>query len=164
MAVHGAGRLQLFHGPQHGRVRRDRITLCESEMSHGEVLRCSRGGVALCLSSQGRRNGEALVRFVDEQHRNMALWRHKHHIGQRYIEVYRASGKDFFNVAGGMTISTTFASAPFYSFLSRAAGRRRDEQSRTNSRVSEWDACFIMKAEMDLIQIVKLYTHDLKYK
>ena len=46
-----------------------------------------RGGVALCLSPQGRRNGEALVRFISQEHRDMALKRHKHHIGSRYIEV-----------------------------------------------------------------------------
>lgn len=61
----------------------------------------SRGGVALCLSPQGRRNGEALIRFVSQEHRDMALKRHKHHIGNRYIEVYRATGEDFINVAGG---------------------------------------------------------------
>ena len=61
----------------------------------------NRGGVALCLSPQGRRNGEALVRFVNQEHRDMALKRHKHHIGQRYIEVYRANGEDFVDVAGG---------------------------------------------------------------
>lgn len=60
-----------------------------------------RGGVALCLSPQGRRNGEALIRFVSQEHRDMALKRHKHHIGNRYIEVYRATGEDFINVAGG---------------------------------------------------------------
>ncbi|GLH04139.1 RNA-binding protein fusilli [Gryllus bimaculatus] len=49
------------------------------------------GGVALCLSPQGRRNGEALVRFVNQEHRDMALKRHKHHIGNRYIEVYKAN-------------------------------------------------------------------------
>ncbi|XP_023221970.1 RNA-binding protein fusilli-like isoform X1 [Centruroides sculpturatus] len=64
-------------------------------------LNIVRGGVALCLSPQGRRNGEALVRFVNQEHRDMALKRHKHHIGQRYIEVYRATGEDFVNVAGG---------------------------------------------------------------
>ncbi|CAL1286236.1 unnamed protein product [Larinioides sclopetarius] len=64
-------------------------------------LNIVRGGVALCLSPQGRRNGEALVRFESQEHRDMALKRHKHHIGQRYIEVYRASGEDFVNVAGG---------------------------------------------------------------
>lgn len=64
-----------------------------------------RGGVALCLSSQGRRNGEALVRFVSVEHRDLALRRHKHHIGQRYIEVYKASGRDFLNIAGGRVIS-----------------------------------------------------------
>ena len=61
-----------------------------------------RGGVALCLSSLGRRNGEAFVRFESEEHRNFALKRNKHHIGLRYIEVYRASGKDFLDIAGGM--------------------------------------------------------------
>lgn len=61
----------------------------------------NRGGVALCLSPQGRRNGEALVRLENEQNRDLALKRHKHHIGQRYIEVYKATGKDFVNVAGG---------------------------------------------------------------
>ena len=64
-------------------------------------MNSSRGGVALCLSQQGRRNGEALVRFVSSEHRDMALKRHKHHIGQRYIEVYKASGEDFIDVAGG---------------------------------------------------------------
>ena len=56
----------------------------------------------MCLSPQGRRNGEALIRFDDEVNRDLALKRHKHHIGQRYIEVYKATGKDFVNVAGGM--------------------------------------------------------------
>ena len=58
-------------------------------------------GVALCLSPQGRRNGEALVLFENVSHRDMALRRHKHHIGNRYIEVYKATGEDFINVAGG---------------------------------------------------------------
>lgn len=60
-----------------------------------------RGGVALCLSAHGRRNGEAVVRFVNQEHRDMAMKRHKHHIGTRYIEVYKANGEDFINVAGG---------------------------------------------------------------
>lgn len=47
----------------------------------------SRGGAALCLNAQGRRNGEALVRFISEEHRDLALQRHKHHMGNRYIEV-----------------------------------------------------------------------------
>lgn len=68
----------------------------------------------MCLSPQGRRNGEALVRFVSQEHRDMALKRHKHHIGQRYIEVYRATGEDFINVAGG-------ASNEAQAFLSKGA-------------------------------------------
>lgn len=44
----------------------------------------------------------------------MALKRHKHHIGARYIEVYRASGEDFLSVAGG-------ASNEAQAFLSRGA-------------------------------------------
>ncbi|CAH0760283.1 unnamed protein product [Diatraea saccharalis] len=77
-------------------------------------LNVAKGGVALCLSPQGRRNGEALVRFVSQEHRDMALKRHKHHIGQRYIEVYRASGDDFLSVAGGATCEAA-------AFLSRGA-------------------------------------------
>lgn len=55
----------------------------------------------MCLSQQGRRNGEALIRFDSKESRDLALKKHKHHLGNRYIEVYRASGKDFLNVAGG---------------------------------------------------------------
>ncbi len=75
---------------------------------HNFVFYYHRGGVALCLSSQGRRNGEALVRFVTAEHRELALRRHKHHIGQRYIEVYKASGRDFLNVAGGKYLFNFF--------------------------------------------------------
>ena len=71
-----------------------------------------RGGVALCLSAQGRRNGEALVLFENAVHREMALKRHKHHIGNRYIEVYKATGEDFINVAGGEFSS----SSSFFAF------------------------------------------------
>lgn len=60
-----------------------------------------RGGVALCLSRQGRRNGEALIQFETREQRNLALGRHKHFMGQRYIEIYRASGEDFLSVAAG---------------------------------------------------------------
>lgn len=70
--------------------------------------------MALCLSSLGRRNGEALIRFVSQEHRDIALKRHKHHIGPRYIEVYRATGEDFLSVAGG-------SSCEALAFLSRGA-------------------------------------------
>ncbi|XP_057593199.1 epithelial splicing regulatory protein 1 isoform X9 [Hippopotamus amphibius kiboko] len=64
-------------------------------------LNIAKGGAALCLNAQGRRNGEALVRFVSEEHRDLALQRHKHHMGTRYIEVYKATGDDFLKIAGG---------------------------------------------------------------
>ncbi|XP_029447573.1 epithelial splicing regulatory protein 1 isoform X2 [Rhinatrema bivittatum] len=64
-------------------------------------LNIAKGGAALCLNAQGRRNGEALVRFVSEEHRDLALQRHKHHMGNRYIEVYKATGDDFLKIAGG---------------------------------------------------------------
>lgn len=56
----------------------------------------SRGGVALCLNAQGRRNGEALVRFVNSEQRDLALERHKHHMGSRYIEVRSSNLKQIF--------------------------------------------------------------------
>ncbi|XP_030621663.1 epithelial splicing regulatory protein 2 isoform X2 [Chanos chanos] len=64
-------------------------------------LNIAKGGVALCLNAQGRRNGEALVRFINSEHRDMALERHKHHMGSRYIEVYKATGEEFLKIAGG---------------------------------------------------------------
>ncbi|NXK85952.1 ESRP1 protein, partial [Formicarius rufipectus] len=64
-------------------------------------LNIAKGGAALCLNAQGRRNGEALVRFVSEEHRDLALQRHRHHMGNRYIEVYKATGEDFLKIAGG---------------------------------------------------------------
>lgn len=39
--------------------------------------------------------------FESLAHRDMALRRHKHHIGNRYIEVYKATGEDFISIAGG---------------------------------------------------------------
>lgn len=66
----------------------------------------------MCLSSAGRRNGEALVRFVNQAHRDMALKRHKHHMGQRYIEVYKSTGEEFVFVAGG-------SSTEAHNFLTR---------------------------------------------
>ncbi|XP_039867917.1 epithelial splicing regulatory protein 2 isoform X2 [Simochromis diagramma] len=64
-------------------------------------LNIAKGGVALCLNAQGRRNGEALVRFINSEHRDLALERHKHHMGSRYIEVYKATGEEFVKIAGG---------------------------------------------------------------
>lgn len=62
-------------------------------------LNIQRGGVALVLNPQGRRNGEALVQFCNPEHRSLALLRHKHHMANRYIEVYRAKEDEFFKVA-----------------------------------------------------------------
>uniref|UniRef100_H2YDR1 RRM domain-containing protein n=1 Tax=Ciona savignyi TaxID=51511 RepID=H2YDR1_CIOSA len=64
-------------------------------------LNIPRGGAALVLNPQGRRNGEALVRFENSQQRDLALLRHKHHMGNRYIEVYRATSDEFLKVAAG---------------------------------------------------------------
>ncbi|KAM9409194.1 epithelial splicing regulatory protein 2 isoform 3-T3 [Pholidichthys leucotaenia] len=66
-------------------------------------LNIAKGGVALCLNAQGRRNGEALVHFINSEHRDLALERHKHHMGSRYIEVYKATGEEFLKIAGGMS-------------------------------------------------------------
>lgn len=51
---------------------------------------------------------------MSQEHRDIALKRHKHHIGPRYIEVYRATGEDFLSVAGG-------SSCEALAFLSRGA-------------------------------------------
>uniref|UniRef100_A0A8B9RCH1 Epithelial splicing regulatory protein 2 n=1 Tax=Astyanax mexicanus TaxID=7994 RepID=A0A8B9RCH1_ASTMX len=64
-------------------------------------LNIAKGGVALCLNAQGRRNGEALVRFINSEHRDMALERHKHHMGSRYIEVSLMTDCCFFLFSSG---------------------------------------------------------------
>ena len=69
----------------------------------------------MCLSNQGRRNGEALILFENSAHRDMAIKRHKHHIGNRYIEVYKSTGEDFISVAGGSFFTCVgFLHAPAY--------------------------------------------------
>ncbi|KAG7237845.1 hypothetical protein INR49_031739 [Caranx melampygus] len=59
--------------------------------------------LVLCMLAEpyGQRNGEALVRFINSEHRDLALERHKHHMGSRYIEVYKATGEEFLKIAGG---------------------------------------------------------------
>lgn len=59
------------------------------------------GGIIILLTSATRRSGEALIRFIDEDHRNMALQRHRYNMrnrrsdSMRYIEIYRAIGEEF---------------------------------------------------------------------
>ncbi|KAH7700084.1 hypothetical protein AAVH_32800, partial [Aphelenchoides avenae] len=64
-------------------------------------LNIAPGGIALCLSAEGRRNGEAMVRFECAAHRELALQRHRKFLQNRYIEVYRGTGEDFLKVAVG---------------------------------------------------------------
>ncbi|EDO47286.1 predicted protein, partial [Nematostella vectensis] len=73
-------------------------------------LNIPRGGIAFCLNMQGRRNGEAFIRFENGDHRDLALRRHKMHLGTRYIEVYKASAQDFLRIVRGMSIAANFVS------------------------------------------------------
>ncbi|CAB3404510.1 unnamed protein product [Caenorhabditis bovis] len=59
------------------------------------------GGIALCLSSEGRRNGEVLVQFANQESRDLALKRHRNFLLSRYIEVYKATLDEFLHVASG---------------------------------------------------------------
>ncbi|XP_067054546.1 epithelial splicing regulatory protein 1-like isoform X2 [Acropora muricata] len=72
-------------------------------------LNILRGGIAFCLNTQGRRNGEAFIRFEKGEHRELALKRHKHHLGSRYIEVYRATAQDFLKIVRGPVDVTQIA-------------------------------------------------------
>ncbi|EPB73243.1 hypothetical protein ANCCEY_07668 [Ancylostoma ceylanicum] len=65
-------------------------------------LEIAPGGIALCLSAEGRRNGEALVRFKTPEMRELALKRHRHFLLSRYIEVYKATPEEFLHVAAGI--------------------------------------------------------------
>ncbi|KAI6192757.1 hypothetical protein M3Y94_01317600 [Aphelenchoides besseyi] len=64
-------------------------------------LNIAPGGIALCLGSEGRRNGESLVCFECNAHRELALRRHRNFLHNRYIEVYRSTGEEFLRVAVG---------------------------------------------------------------
>ncbi|GMR54224.1 hypothetical protein PMAYCL1PPCAC_24419 [Pristionchus mayeri] len=77
-------------------------------------LNIAEGGIALCLSAEGRRNGEALIRFENNTQRELALRRHRHFLLSRYIEVYRATAEDFLAVAAG-------SSSEAVDFVSRRA-------------------------------------------
>uniref|UniRef100_UPI00358EA02D epithelial splicing regulatory protein 2-like n=1 Tax=Myxine glutinosa TaxID=7769 RepID=UPI00358EA02D len=63
-------------------------------------LNITRAGIAMCLNAYGRRNGEALVRFVDKVQRNLALARNKHYMGSRYLEIYKGTSEEFTKIAG----------------------------------------------------------------
>ena len=67
------------------------------------VSRC-RGGIALCLSPNGRRNGEAVVLFANPHQRDLALQRHRHHMENRYVEVYKGLPEDFQLITGGRIV------------------------------------------------------------
>ncbi|KAK2724246.1 hypothetical protein QYM36_000941 [Artemia franciscana] len=120
-------------------------------------LNVASGGVALCLSPQGRRNGEALVRFTSSEHRDMAIKRHKHHIGSRYIEVYKATGEDFVNVAGGSNDEAT-------KFLSRKGlmivRMRGLPYDCTAKQIVEFfqapeDSCYVLEGEEGVLFVKK---------
>ncbi|VDK43310.1 unnamed protein product [Taenia asiatica] len=66
-------------------------------------LNIAPGGIALVLSKAGRRNGEAVIRFTSREQRDFALRKHKHHMNQRYIEIYAAQSDEFVAVAQGET-------------------------------------------------------------
>ncbi|KAL3315699.1 Epithelial splicing regulatory protein 2 [Cichlidogyrus casuarinus] len=61
------------------------------------------GGIALVLGKNGRRNGEALIKFKNSAQKDLALRRHKHHMGNRYIEVYSALAQEFLDAASADT-------------------------------------------------------------
>lgn len=82
-----------------------------------------RGGVALCLNAQGRRNGEALVRFINSEHRDLALERHKHHMGSRYIEV--GSRCTLCRLSEMLLMAKTNLAPPTLPFSSGLQGHRR---------------------------------------
>ncbi|ESO01402.1 hypothetical protein HELRODRAFT_82008 [Helobdella robusta] len=58
-------------------------------------LNIKKGGIVICMSSEARKNGEVMVHFDTPTDRNLSIKRHKHHLGGRYIEVYKSSARDF---------------------------------------------------------------------
>ncbi|CAD5206818.1 unnamed protein product [Bursaphelenchus okinawaensis] len=69
-------------------------------------LNIAPGGIALCLGNEGRRNGESLVCFECNSHRELAIRRHRKFLHNRYIEVYRSTAEEFLEVAVGSDSDT----------------------------------------------------------
>uniref|UniRef100_A0A1I7RYA8 RRM domain-containing protein n=2 Tax=Bursaphelenchus xylophilus TaxID=6326 RepID=A0A1I7RYA8_BURXY len=69
-------------------------------------LNIAPGGIALCLGNEGRRNGESLVCFECNSHRELAIKRHRKFLHNRYIEVYRSTAEEFLEVAVGSDSET----------------------------------------------------------
>ncbi|MEQ2157321.1 hypothetical protein GOODEAATRI_000610 [Goodea atripinnis] len=129
-------------------VRKEFHQCCPNAGSVQKLTMGFIGGVALCLNAQGRRNGEALVRFINSEHRDLALERHKHHMGSRYIEV---------------TLDCVVALSPITCFLLHPSGSPAanlcliKESRHTNSQQITWTsnevAQFLSKENQVIIRM-----------
>jgi len=61
----------------------------------------SPGGIVICLGHSGQPNGEALVQFEDKLSVDTGLLKHKQNMGQRYVEIFKASVAEFRRAQGG---------------------------------------------------------------
>ncbi|KAL6729527.1 hypothetical protein Aduo_000574 [Ancylostoma duodenale] len=110
-------------------------------------LEIAPGGIALCLSAEGRRNGEALVRFKTPEMRELALKRHRHFLLSRYIEVYKATPEEFLHVAAGSSSEAVNFVSTGAAMIVRMRGLPYDcsEQQIRDFFAREPDSCEMME-------------------
>ncbi|KAK6727120.1 hypothetical protein RB195_005052 [Necator americanus] len=110
-------------------------------------LEIAPGGIALCLSAEGRRNGEALVRFKTPEMRELALKRHRHFLLSRYIEVYKATAEEFLHVAAGSSSEAVNFVSTGAAMIVRMRGLPYDcsEQQIRDFFAREPDSCEMME-------------------
>ena len=94
----------LLRRPQYRAVSRERTRAKNATLNRQLFSSLFSGGIALCLGNEGRRNGESLVCFECNAHRELALRRHRNFLHSRYIEVYRATAEEFYLTFGAFEI------------------------------------------------------------
>ncbi|EYC45358.1 hypothetical protein Y032_0431g1331 [Ancylostoma ceylanicum] len=121
-------------------------------------LEIAPGGIALCLSAEGRRNGEALVRFKTPEMRELALKRHRHFLLSRYIEVYKATPEEFLHVAAGSSSEAVNFVSTGAAMIVRMRGLPYDCSEQQIDRNSLFQVVFI-PAMMQCSTVVHLYSY-----
>eukprot|EP01122_Echinamoeba_exundans_P009665 TRINITY_DN3466_c0_g1_i2.p1 TRINITY_DN3466_c0_g1~~TRINITY_DN3466_c0_g1_i2.p1 ORF type:complete len:851 (+),score=195.88 TRINITY_DN3466_c0_g1_i2:117-2669(+) len=64
-----------------------------------EGLNIAAGGIYLTMDEMGRPGGEAFVEFADERSLDLAMRRDKSMLGNRYVELFRATRADISNMS-----------------------------------------------------------------
>lgn len=70
---------------------------------HATILNDARG-IYLVNYADRRPTGDAFVIFIDDENANRALTRHRNYLGQRYVELFKASPSEQVQVSAGLIV------------------------------------------------------------